>query len=123
MNLTDDPQNFDGVTICGVSVVGVNECCYTGVTKVLPKLLEGVTMKTITIKASDEFAQNLVDLAGQLHLSKSELIRQAVERFRQQQEQTLLKAKMQAAAQKVRSQTFDELNDWEATLEDGLKGL
>lgn len=80
-------------------------------------------MKTITIKASDEFAQNLVDLAGQLHLSKSELIRQAVERFRQQQEQTLLKAKMQAAAQKVRSQTLDELNDWEATLEDGLKGL
>lgn len=80
-------------------------------------------MKTITIKASDEFAQNLVDLAGQLHLSKSELIRQAVERFRQQQEQTLLKAKMQAAAQKVRSQTLEELDDWDATVDDGLKGL
>ena len=58
-----------------------------------------------------------------MHLSKSELIRQAVERFRQQQEQTLLKAKMLAAAQKVRSQTLDELDDWDVTLEDGLKGL
>ena len=44
-------------------------------------------LKTIAIKASDEFAQNLVDLAAQLHLSKSELVRQAVERFRQQQEE------------------------------------
>lgn len=80
-------------------------------------------MKTITIKASDDFARNLVDLAGQLHLSKSELIRQAVERFRQQQEETLLKEKMQSAAQKVRSQTLDELDDWDETLQDGLKGL
>ena len=80
-------------------------------------------MKTITIKASDEFAQNLVDLALQLHLSKSELIRQAVERFRQQQEETLQKVKMQAAAQKVRSQTMNELKDWEVTVDDGLKGL
>lgn len=80
-------------------------------------------MKTITIKASDEFAQNLLELAEQLHLSKSELIRQAVERFRQQQEQTLLKAKMQAAAQKVRAQTLEDLDDWDATVADGLKGL
>lgn len=78
-------------------------------------------MKTITIKASDEFAQNLLDLAEQLHLSKSELIRQAVERFRQQQEQSLLKVKMQAAAQKVRSQTLVELDDWDTTVDDGLK--
>lgn len=80
-------------------------------------------MKTITIKASDEFAQNLVDLAGQLHLSKSELIRRAVERFRQQQEETLLKSKMQQASKKVRAQTSEDIIDWDDTLEDGLKGL
>lgn len=80
-------------------------------------------MKTITIKASDEFAQNLVDLAGQLHLSKSELIRQAVERFRQQQEESIQKMKMQSAAKKVRAQTLEEIDDWDDSLEDGLKGL
>lgn len=79
-------------------------------------------MKTITIKASDEFAQNLVDLAGQLHVSKSELIRQAVERFRQQQEESMQKMKMQLAAQKVRAQTLEDVGDWDDTLEDGLKG-
>lgn len=79
-------------------------------------------MKTITIKASDEFAQNLVDLAGRLHVSKSELIRQAVERFRQQQEESIQKMKMQLAAQKVRAQTLEEVGDWDDTLEDGLKG-
>ncbi|BBP45776.1 hypothetical protein THMIRHAS_11490 [Thiosulfatimonas sediminis] len=78
-------------------------------------------MKTITIKASDEFAHNLVELANQLHLSKSELIRQAVERFRQQQAEALLKAKMQAAAQKVR--VHSEIEDWDDTLNDGLEGL
>ena len=80
-------------------------------------------MKTITIKASDEFAQNLVDLAGQLHLSKSELIRQAVERFRHQQEDSIQKMKIQTAAKKVRSQTLEEIHDWEDTIKDGLDGL
>lgn len=55
-------------------------------------------MKTITIKASDAFDQNLVDLAEPLHLSKSELIRQAVERFRHQQEESIQKMKMQSVA-------------------------
>lgn len=77
-------------------------------------------MKTITIKASDDFAQNLLELAEQMRVSKSEVIRQAVEKFRQQQEQSSLKFKMQAAAKKVQLQTFAELEDWDATLEDGL---
>lgn len=75
-------------------------------------------MKTITIKASDEFAQGLVDLATSLHLSKSEVIRQAVDRFRQQQAADSLKAKIQAASQRVRAQS--EIEDWDATLNDGL---
>lgn len=92
--------------------------CAASVTKVLP--FKGAVMKTITIKASDDFAQNLLELAEQMRVSKSEVIRQAVEKFRQQQEQSSLKFKMQAAAKKVQLQTFAELEDWDATLEDGL---
>lgn len=77
-------------------------------------------MKTITIKASDEFAQNLFDMANQLHMSKSEVIRQAFERFRQQQSEEALKQKIQAASKKVRHQS--EINDWDDTLTDGLAG-
>ena len=78
-------------------------------------------MKTITIKASDEFARNLVELANQLNLSKSELIRQSVERFRQQQGEALLKARMQAASKKVR--VHSEIEEWDDTLNDGLEGM
>lgn len=76
-------------------------------------------MKTITIKASDEFAQNLFDMANKLHMSKSEVIRQAFERFRQQQSEDALKQKMQAASQKVRHES--EIDDWNGTLTDGLE--
>lgn len=80
-------------------------------------------MKTITIKAPDEFAQNLVNLAEQMHLSKSELIRQAVETFRQAHEETLLKQQMQAAALKVRQNAQSEIQDWDVALNDGLETL
>lgn len=80
-------------------------------------------MKTITIKAPDEFAQNLVNLAEQMHLSKSELIRQAVETFRQTHEETLLKQQMQAAALKVRQNAQSEIQDWDVALNDGLETL
>lgn len=78
-------------------------------------------MKTITIKASDEFAQMLVDMATSLHVSKSEIIRQAVEGFRKQYAEDLLKKRMQESALKVRNKS--EIDDWDDTLADGLEEL
>ena len=76
-------------------------------------------MKTITIKAPDQFAQNLINMANELHISKSELIRQAVEKFRQQHEATLAKTQLQNASLKVRQ--YREHDDWDSTLMDGLE--
>ena len=38
-------------------------------------------MKTITLKTDDNFFEKVTDLAKQLHLSKSELIRRAVAEY------------------------------------------
>jgi len=76
-------------------------------------------MTTITIKASDEFAQNLLDMANQMHVSKSELIRQAVERFCQQQSEKERRKRIQSVSRKVAQSS--EVGEWDFALNDGLE--
>ena len=81
-------------------------------------------MKTITIKASDEFDKNLIELAESLDISKSELIREAVEVYRHEHCDKIAQEKLRKAAGIVkqhRASIEQDLKAWEDTFDDGLE--
>jgi len=59
-------------------------------------------MKTITLKTEDSFFEKVTSLAKELHLSKSELIRQSITEFENNVRNKKLKEKMMRASLKVR---------------------
>lgn len=58
-------------------------------------------MKTITLKTEDSFFEKVTSLARELHLSKSELIRQSIAEFEKNVRNKRLKEKMMRASLKV----------------------
>ncbi|MDG1121357.1 MAG: hypothetical protein P8J70_06645 [Glaciecola sp.] len=77
-------------------------------------------MKTLTLKATDDFEQKLIATAKELNLSKSELIRLAVEQFCAKNSEARVMNQVQEASFKTRYKL--ESADWEDTLLDGLEG-
>ena len=77
-------------------------------------------MKTITLKTEDSFFDKVTSLAKELHLSKSELIRQSIAEFEKNVRNKRLKEKMMRASLKVREANREIINDFNATVEDGL---
>lgn len=77
-------------------------------------------MKTITLKTEDSFFEKVTSLAKELHLSKSELIRQSIAEFDKNIKNKRLKEKMMHASLKVREANREIANDFNATVEDGL---
>ncbi|MEA3370209.1 MAG: ribbon-helix-helix protein, CopG family [Campylobacterota bacterium] len=77
-------------------------------------------MKTITLKTEDLFFEKVTSLAKELHLSKSELIRQSIAEFEKNVRNKRLKEKMMRASLKVREANREIVNDFNGTVEDGL---
>ena len=77
-------------------------------------------MKTITLKTEDSFFEKVTSLAKELHLSKSELIRQSIAEFGKNVKNKRLKEKMMRASLKVREANREIVNDFDGTVEDGL---
>lgn len=77
-------------------------------------------MKTITLKTEDSFFEKVSSLAKELHLSKSELIRQSITEFETNIRKKRLKEKMMQASFKVREANKKIMNDFNETIEDGL---
>ncbi|WP_200762294.1 ribbon-helix-helix protein, CopG family [Nitrosophilus alvini] len=78
-------------------------------------------MKTITLKTDDNFFEKISKLAKNLHISKSELIREAVREYEKNLYKKNLKKKVQEASFKVRSSLSEEINEFEETNLDGLR--
>jgi ribosome-binding ATPase YchF (GTP1/OBG family) len=77
-------------------------------------------MKTITLKTEDSFFEKVTSLAKELHLSKSELIRQSIAEFEKNVRNKKLKEKMMRSSLKVREANREIVDDFDGTTEDGL---
>ncbi len=77
-------------------------------------------MKTITMKADDRFFEKVTTLAKQLHLTKSELIRKAVNEYEETVRRRALKEQMRDASLRVREHSRKMAEELEGTLMDGL---
>jgi predicted transcriptional regulator len=77
-------------------------------------------MKTITLKTEDSFFEKVTSLAKELHLSKSELIRQSIAEFEKNIRNQRLKEKMMRSSLKVREANREIVDNFDGTVEDGL---
>ena len=80
-------------------------------------------MKTITMKTDDTFFEKVNTLANQLHLTKSELIRRSVAEYESVIKRRAMKDKMKEASLRVREANKEIYDEFETTLEDGLKDV
>lgn len=90
----------------------------------LKKQQKGITflsiMKTVTIKADEDFDALLTGLAGRLNTTKSRVIRDAVRNYRKFLDREALKKQMREASLKTRQQSLDMAEELVAADSDGL---
>ncbi len=77
-------------------------------------------MKTITVKADNEFDALLNQLTSRLHTTRSNVIRNAVKNYLKQLDKEALRQKIQSASLKTRQQAIQASADFEAVNIDGL---
>ena len=77
-------------------------------------------MKTITLKSDEEFFDRVTKLARRLHITKSELIREAVRSYERELRRRGLKKILQNESLDGREPLRSEIDLWEETLADGL---
>ncbi|PCJ86858.1 MAG: DNA-binding protein [Thiotrichaceae bacterium] len=77
-------------------------------------------MKTITVKADNEFDSLLNQLASRLHATRSSVIRDAVRSYVKHLDREALKQQVRAASFKTREQASQAVGDFEAANNDGL---
>lgn len=77
-------------------------------------------MKTITLKADDEFDILLGRLAARLNTSRSAVIREAVRRYEQALEREDLEARVREASLRTRAQALQTSQDFDTASADGL---
>ena len=77
-------------------------------------------MKTITLKADEDFFEKVTLLAKTLNISKSELIREAIREYERNLYKKNVKKRIQKASLKVRKSIESEIRELEATNLDGL---
>lgn len=77
-------------------------------------------MKTITVKADNEFDALLNQLTSRLHTTRSNVIRNAVKNYLKQLDKEALRQKIQSASLKTRKQAIQTSADLEAADNDGL---
>ena len=77
-------------------------------------------MKTITVKADNEFDALLNQLTSRLHTTRSNVIRNAVKNYLKHLDKEELRQKIQAASLKTREQAIQASADFKAANNDGL---
>ena len=77
-------------------------------------------MPTITLKADDKFCNDLNEMACEMKVSKSELVRRAVNSYQSNLEREHLKIAMQKASYRVRRLDPDVSEDLDSLVSDGL---
>ena len=79
-------------------------------------------MKTFTMKIDPRLDKILSELTGKTHKSKSQIIREALEEYREKLRKKELKEKMIASAKSIMrdKKAVREIEELEGTIEDGL---
>lgn len=77
-------------------------------------------MHTITLKTDDTFYEMLSDTVKKLGITKSELIRRAVNHYRESLAEEQLKERMKIASAKVCLHSLEINREFDDTLSDGL---
>lgn len=77
-------------------------------------------MKTVTIKADEEFDALLNRLARRLSTTRSRVIRDAVRNYQQHLDREALRQRMRDASLKTRKQALDAAGDFDDANADGL---
>ena len=77
-------------------------------------------MKTITLKANKEFDAELTRLAKRLRTSKSAVIREAVGEYKAKLDRDEMKERLREVSLRLRDQTLEEIEVWDAAIADGL---
>jgi predicted DNA-binding protein len=77
-------------------------------------------VSALSLRLPDDVIEQTHHLAKQLHQTKTDYIRQAIERFNQFNEQQLFERSLMQSVQEVRSQTVKTLDDWNDTSGDAL---
>lgn len=77
-------------------------------------------MKTITLKADDKFDAELTGLAQRLEKTKSAVIREAVGEYKTQLDREEMRERLKEVSERLRDQTLEEIEIWDATIADGL---
>ncbi len=80
-------------------------------------------MKTITFKADEIFFEKVTKLAKRLHISKSELIREAINEYERNLYKKRLKQMLQEESLKSRSLLKKEIEALEESSLDGLENV
>jgi predicted transcriptional regulator len=78
-------------------------------------------MTALSLRLPDDLVEQTNRLARQLHQTKTDYIRKALERFNQFNEQQLFEQSLIASVQEVRPQTLITLDDWHDVSGDGLR--
>ncbi len=77
-------------------------------------------MKTITLKADNEFNDMLNQLTLRLHINRSDVIRKAVKNYSKHLDQQALRKKIRSASLKTREQAIQAAENFEEVNSDGL---
>jgi predicted transcriptional regulator len=77
-------------------------------------------MKTITVKADQEFDALLTRLARRMKTTRSGVIRDAVRSYQRQLEREALRRRLQEVSLKTRDQSAQAAEDFDAANADGL---
>jgi predicted transcriptional regulator len=77
-------------------------------------------MKTITLKADNEFDALLNQLTSRLHTTRSDVIRSAVRNYLKHIDKEALREKIRSASLKTREQAIQTSVDFEAADSDGF---
>jgi len=77
-------------------------------------------MKTITLKADDNFINILNEMVEAFNSNKSEIIRKSVLYYRDILEKEKLKREMKLASQKVKNHSLKIAQSYDSTLQDGI---
>ena len=80
-------------------------------------------MHTVTLKADNQLYQQISQMAEELHLSKSEVIRKALAAYQENLYKNKIKHALQSASLKVRDANANLNSEFDALILDGLDSV
>ena len=80
-------------------------------------------MHTVTLKADNQLYHQISQMAEELHLSKSEVIRKALAAYQENLYKNKIKSSLQSASLKVRDANTNLNSEFDALILDGLDNV